>query len=242
MKKIWSIAQREFSTYLDSLVAYILLVVFVGITGIFTWLSFTDVFYTNVASMAPFFSISYWVLFFFIPALTMRMLAEERRSGTLEVLLTRAVTDWQVVFGKFLGALMLIGVTLAFTLPWYGSIAYLGPVDHGSVIAAYLGLLLMSAMYISIGIFASSFTDNQIVAFLSALVIGIFFHWVFGLMSNIFSGSLRDIFTFLSTQTHIESITRGVIDLRDLVFFLSITLLGLYLAEVQLAKRNVAEA
>lgn len=242
MNKIWSIAKREFSTYLDSLVAYILLVVFVGITGIFTWISFTDVFITGVATMEPFFGISYWVLFFFIPALTMRMLAEEKRTGTLEVLLTRAINDWQVIFGKFLGAMILIVVALLFTLPWYISIAYLGPVDHGSIIAGYIGLVLMSGMYISIGIFASSFTDNQIVAFLAALVIGIFFHWVFELMSGIFSGNLKELFYFLSTKTHIDSITRGVIDLRDLIFFLSITVLGLYLAEVQLAKRNVADA
>lgn len=242
MNKIWSIAKREFSTYLDSLVAYILLVVFVGITGIFTWMSFTDVFFTGVASMDPFFGISYWVLFFFIPALTMRMLAEEKRTGTLEVLLTRAVTDWQIVFGKFLGAMILISVTLLFTLPWYFSITYLGPVDHGAIIAGYTGLLLMGAMYISIGIFTSSFTDNQIVAFLTALVIGIFFHWVFELMSGIFSGGIKNFFYFLSTKTHIDSITRGVIDARDLVFFLSVTLLGLYLAEVQLAKRNIADA
>ncbi|MCI4667678.1 MAG: ABC transporter permease subunit [Bacteroidia bacterium] len=242
MRKIWSIAKREFSTYLDSLVAYILLVVFVGITGIFTWISFTDVFFTNIASMEPFFGISYWVLFLFIPALTMRMLAEEKRTGTLEVLLTRAVTDWQVVFGKFLGAMILILVALAFSLPWYLSIAYLGPVDHGAIIAGYVGLILMSAMYISIGIFTSSFTDNQIVAFLTALVIGIFFHWIFELVSNIGKGVWKEFFYFLSTKTHIDSMTRGVFDARDLVFFLSITVFGLYMAEVQLAKRNIADA
>ena len=133
MKNIWIIAKREFQTFLDSLVAYILLCVFLGLSGFFTWLFGTDVFFIKQATMQPFFQIAYWTLFFFIPALTMRMIAEERKSGTLEVLLTRAISDWQVVFGKFLSCLLLIGVALLFTLPYYFTIAWLGPIDHGAV-------------------------------------------------------------------------------------------------------------
>ena len=241
MKNIWIIAKREFQTFLDSLVAYILLCVFLGLSGFSTWLFGTDVFFIKQATMQPFFQIAYWTLFFFIPALTMRMIAEERKSGTLEVLLTRAISDWQVVFGKFLSCLLLIGVALLFTLPYYFTIAWLGPIDHGAVWCGYLGLILLSSTYISIGIFASSITSNQIVAFLLSLVIGIFFHWIFDLVGSVAGGGLAELFDFLSTSTHYTSISRGVIDSRDVIYFLSISALGLILAEAQLARRNVID-
>ncbi|MEZ4826835.1 MAG: ABC transporter permease subunit [Bacteroidia bacterium] len=241
MKNIWIIAKREFRTFLDSLVAYILLVVFLGLSGLFTWLFGTDVFYIKQATMQPFFQIAYWTLFFFIPALTMRMIAEEKRVGTLETLLTRAVTDGQVIAGKYLACMMLIGVALVFTLPYYFTISWLGPVDHGAVWCGYLGLLLLSSAYISIGIFASSITGNQIVAFLLALVTGIFFHWIFGLFSSVTSGGFASTLNYLSASTHFSSITRGVIDSRDVIYFGSLTLLSLVLAEIQLAARNVVD-
>ena len=241
MKNIWIIAKREFQTFLDSLVAYILLIVFLGFSGFFTWLFGSDVFYIKQASMQPFFQISYWVLFFFIPALTMRMIAEERKTGTLEVLLTRALTDWQIVSGKFLACLGLISIALAFTLPYYLTIAWLGPIDHGAVWTGYLGIILLSSAYIGIGIFASSISNNQIVAFLLALVIGIFFHWFFDLFSMVASGEIANLFHFLSTSTHYNSISRGVIDSRDVVYFISIATLGLILAEAQLSRRNIID-
>lgn len=241
MKNILTIAIREFRTFLDSLVAYILLVVFLGLSGFFTWLFGTDVFFVKQATMQPFFQIAYWTLFFFIPALTMRMIAEENRVGTLETLLTRAITDWQVVAGKYLACLMLIGVALLFTIPYYLTIAWLGPVDHGAVWCGYLGLLLLSSTYISIGIFASSITGNQIVAFLLALVIGIFFHWIFDMISNVAPGGMAEFLNYLSASTHFNSISRGVVDSRDVVYFVSLSLIGLIMAEVQLARRNVVD-
>ncbi|MEZ4772882.1 MAG: ABC transporter permease subunit [Bacteroidia bacterium] len=241
MKNIWIIANREFRTFLDSLVAYILLVVFLGLSGLFTWLFGTDVFYIKQATMQPFFQIAYWTLFFFIPALTMRMIAEEKRVGTMESLLTRAITDWQIVAGKYLACMLLIAIALLFTIPYYLTIAWLGPIDHGAVWCGYLGLLLLSSAYISIGIFTSSITSNQIVAFLLALVIGVFFHWIFGLVSSVASGSLASLLNYLSTSTHFASVSRGVIDSRDVIYFVSISALGLILAEIQLAGRNVVD-
>ena len=108
MKKIWIIARRELNVFFDSLMAYILLVVFLGFTGFFTWLLVADVFFTNQASLQSFFSVAYWSLFILIPAITMRMVAEEKKSGTIELLLTKPLTDWQVILGKFLGSLLLI--------------------------------------------------------------------------------------------------------------------------------------
>jgi ABC-2 type transport system permease protein len=175
MHSIWVITKREFNSFFDSLVSYIFIVVFLGISGFFTWMLGSDIFFIGQATLQPFFSIAYFTLFFFIPALTMRMVAEEKRIGTLELLLTKAVSDWQVILGKFLACLILIAVALALTLPYYITVWALGPVDHGAVLCGYLGMLLMSMAYIAIGLFASSITNNQIVAFLLALLIGVFF-------------------------------------------------------------------
>src|SRR5258708_1272689 len=158
MDKIWIIAKRELRAFFDSLTAYIMLVAFLGFSGFFTWLYGSDIFLRNQADLQVFFSIAYWTLFFFIPAITMRMLAEENKSGTIELLLTKAVTDWQIIFGKFLACLLLIASALLFTLPYYFTVWNLGPIDHASVWTGYLGLLLMSASYISIRIFATSIT------------------------------------------------------------------------------------
>lgn len=241
MKKIWTIARRELGVFFDSLTAYILLVVFLAFTGAFTWLFVADVFLTNQASMQAFFSVAYWTFFVLIPALTMRMIAEEKKSGTLELLLTKPVSDWQVILGKFTATLILLCVALALTLPYYFTIASIGPVDHGAVWTGYLGLLLMSATYIGIGIFTSSITDNQIVSFLLALFIGIFFHWIFDIIASTFSGMMAEIFNFLSVSTHYESVSRGVIDSKDIIFFLSIIFITLIASEASLSKRNMID-
>ena len=241
MDKIWIIANRELNGFFDSLTAYIMLVAFLGFSGFFTWLYGADIFLRNQADLQVFFSIAYWTLFFFIPAITMRTLAEENKSGTIELLLTKAVSDWQVVFGKFLACLVLILVALALTLPYYFTVWKLGPIDHGSVWAGYLGLILMSSTYISIGIFTSSITNNQIVAFLLALLIGIFFHVIFDVLASSFTGFIGGLFSYLSVSTHYESISRGVIDSKDLIYFFSIIFLGLILSETTLSKRNLAD-
>jgi ABC-2 type transport system permease protein len=241
MKKIWIIARRELNVFFDSLMAYILLVAFMAFTGLFTWLMLADVFLNNQASLQAFFGVAYWSLFILIPAITMRMIAEEKKSGTLELLLTKPLTDWQVVLGKFLGTLLLICIALALSLPYYITVASIGPIDHGAVWTGYLGLILMSATYISIGIFTSSITNNQIVSFLLALFIGIFFHWVFGLIAGSSTGIIGEIFNYLSVSNHYESVTRGVVDTKDLIFFLSVIFLALVGTEASLSKRNMVD-
>jgi len=239
MKKTWIIAKRELSVFFDSLIGYIIIVAFLGFTGFFTWLYGSDIFYVGQASLQTFFSIAYWTLFFFIPAITMRLVAEEKRSGTLDLLFTKPVTDWQIITGKFVSTLMLILISLVLTLPYYFTIWGLGPIDHGVVWSGYLGLVLMSAAYISIGIFASTVTKNQIIAFLLALFIGIFFHIIFKMLAQSMTGQLADIINYLNLSSHYEAISRGVIDTKDLIYFLSIIVLGLGLSELSLAKRNV---
>ena len=241
MKQIWIIAKRELQSFFDSLIAYILLIAFLGFSGFFTWLYGRDIFLVNQASLQSFFGIAYWTLFFFIPALTMKMLAEEKKTGTIELLMTKAVTSWQIVVGKFLACLLLIEIALLFTLPYYITVWQIGPIDHGAVICGYLGLILMSAAYVSIGIFASGITDNQIVSFLMALFIGMFFHIIFDVLSGNFTGLAGEILSNLSLSTHFDSLSRGVVDTKDLIYFLSIVFIGLVLAEYQLTKHNLQD-
>lgn len=239
MKKVWIITRRELRSYFDSLIAYLMIIIFLGLSGFFTWLSNgSNVFLLGQADMQVFFSISFWTLFFFIPAITMRSLAEENRSGTIEFLSTKAVTDWQIIQGKFLSCLLLVVIAIACTFPYYWSVASLGSVDHGAILGGYGGLILLSALYVSFGIFASSITQNQIVAFLLALVIGVMFHLLFGLLAMGQSGLAGNIFEYLSVRAHYDSIARGVIDTRDIVYFLSLIFLGLFLAKTALGKRN----
>jgi ABC-2 type transport system permease protein len=220
--------------------AYVMIVLFLGFSGFFTWVFGSDIFLVNQASLQAFFSITYWTLFFFIPAITMGMLADERKSGTIELLVTKPVSDWQIIIGKFLSAFFLICITLVLTIPYYITVASIGKIDHGAVWMGYFGLLLMSAAYISIGLFASSFTTNQIVAFLIALFIGIFFHLIFGLLAGSTTGWIASILDYLSLSTHYESMARGVIDSKDIIYFLSLIFLALTGTELALTKRNAA--
>jgi len=193
MKQIWIITKRELNSFFDSLMAYIMLIAFLGFSGFFTWLYGSDIFFVGQASLQSFFSIAYWTLFFFIPALTMRLIAEENRSGTIELLLTKPITAWQVIIGKFTATLMLIIIALLLTLPYFIPVANIGNVDSGAIISGYLGLIFMSATYISIGLFTSSISNNQIIGFLLALFIGIFFHIIFDVLANSFTGFTGEI-------------------------------------------------
>ena len=240
MHAIWTITKRELASFFDSLIAYIMLVLFLGFSGFFTWLLGSDVFYTGQASLESFFNVAYWTLFFFIPALTMRLLAEEKKTGTIELLLTKAVSDRQIVVGKFLSTLLLVAIALAFTLPYIITVSSIGNIDTGQVICGYLGLILMSAMYTSIGLYASSTTTNQIVAFLLAVFTGLFLHIIFGLLAQQTPGWLGQVFDYLDLNTHYESISRGVLDSRDLIYFISITVIGILLSELSLTKRQTA--
>ncbi|MCX6303448.1 MAG: ABC transporter permease subunit [Bacteroidetes bacterium] len=240
MNKIWIIAKRELRSFFDSLMAYVIIILFLGFSGFFTWIFGSDIFLVGQASLQSFFGISFWTLFFFIPAITMGLLAEERKSGTLELLVTKPVSDWQIIAGKFLAAFLLICITLLLTLPYYLTVANIGKIDHGAVLMGYLGLLFMSASYISIGILASSITSNQIVAFLVALFIGIFFHLIFGLVSSTSGGWFAGLLGYLSLATHFESMARGVIDSKDILYFISIIFGGLLGTELVLSRRSVS--
>ncbi|MHC1707253.1 MAG: ABC transporter permease subunit [Bacteroidales bacterium] len=235
MNKIIVLCKKELRQFFDSLMAYILLLGFLGFSGFFTWLYGGDIFLVGQASLQTFFAIAFWTLFFFIPALTMRLIAEEKKSGTMETLLTKPVSHWQVILGKYLATLTLVIIALALTLPYYFSVASMGKIDHGAVITGYLGLILMSSVYISIGIYASSISSNQIVGFLLALIIGIFFHIIFDILSAGIGGIAGNVLYYLSMNGHFDSISRGVIDSKDIIYFLALTYLGLLLTHRKLS-------
>lgn len=238
MSPVNVIAKRELASYFDSLIAYIIIIAFLGFTGFFTWLYGSDIFMRKQADLAAFFGVARWTLFFFIPAITMRQLAEEKKTGTIELLLTKAVTERQIILGKFLSCLLIVGIALLFTLPYYLTLTQLGKVDHGAIFAGYFGLLLMSATYISIGIFASSITNNQIIAFLLALLISMFFQLLFDVMTSGTSGFMAELFSTFSLSRHYDSIVRGVLDSKDLVYFATLTIFWLILAEVNIQHRR----
>lgn len=239
MKRVWIIAKRELNSYFDSLVGYITLILFLGFSGFFTWLYGNDIFFVGQTSLSVFFAIAYWTLFFFIPALTMRLVSEERKSGTLEIILTKAISNWQFLAGKYLAALMLILIALVCTVPYIITLSFIGNLDSGEVFGGYLGLILMSAAYLGIGLYASSLTTNQVVAFLGALLISLMFHIIFDVLAGAVSGTAGEIFYYLNMATHYESISRGVVDIRDLVYFLSIAAAGFVLAERELYKIKI---
>ena len=240
MSKIWIITKRELQSYFDSLMAYILLILFLGFSGFFTWIYGSDVFFIKQATLMPFFSIAYWSLFFFIPALTMRLLSEENRMGTIELLLTKPVSNWQVLVAKYLASLLLIIVALVLTTPYIISVSSIGNLDMGQVISGYLALILFSSMMIGIGLFTSSIGSNQIVSYLLALFIGIFFQIIFQMLGQNMLGITGHLLDYLSTSSHFESMTRGVIDSRDVLFFMGITFLSLVFSEIMLIRKRFA--
>lgn len=237
MYNILTICKREVSSFFDSLMAYIIIIVFLGLSGVFTWLFGSDIFFRGQASLTSFFSVSFWTLFFFIPAVTMRTLAEERRSGTFELLATKPITELQIVTGKWLAVWLLIVFSLIPTVIYYITVANLGNIDTGAVIGGYLSLLLISGVYISVGIFASSLTSNQIVAFILSLFIAFFFQLFFNVMSPILPTFVSSIFNYLSLSTHFQTMSRGVLSIADIVYMLSLILTGIILATASLRRR-----
>lgn len=238
MNSIWVIAKRELASYFDSLMAYIIIVLFLLLTGYFTWLWPNNIFFQGQADLSIFFEVIYISLLFFIPAITMRTIAEEQGSGTLELLSTKAVNDWQIVIGKYVSCLLLIMIAFACTLPYYITVSQLGNIDHGAIWGGYLGLILYTSAFTSLGIFASSLTNNQIVAFLISIGFLLVFAYVIGFLGNSLPGIAGKILNSLSARTHYDAISRGLIDSRDLLYFLALTFLGLLFSQATLSRRN----
>jgi len=234
LSNVGPIYRREIRSYFNSAVAYVVIVVFLAIVG---WYFSNNLFLLNIASMRIVFELVPLVFLFFVPAVTMRLLAEEKKSGTLELLTTKPVRDVEIVLGKFLAAWTLLAATLAPTLIWLVTLMILGNPDLGPVVAGYIGLMLTGGVYIAIGIFASSLTENQIVAFLIGLVIVLAFFLADKVLLYV-PGFLAPVVEYMGIDYHFSSIARGVIDSRDIVYFGSILGFALLMATASLERRK----
>ena len=234
LSNVGPIYRREIRSYFNSPVAYVVIVVFLAIVG---WYFSNNLFLMNTASMRIVFELVPLVFLFFIPAVTMRLLAEEKKYGTLELLPTKPVRDVEIVLGKFLAAWTLLGATLAPTLVYLATLMLLGTPDLGPVVTGYLGLMLTGGVYIAIGIFASSLTENQIVAFLVGVVIILAFFLADKVLLYM-PAAIAPAVEYLGIDYHFSNIARGVIDSRDIVYFGSVLGFALMTATASLERRK----
>jgi ABC-2 type transport system permease protein len=232
MNAMGAVFRREFGAYFATPIAFVFLIIFLFSIGIFTF--YIGNFYANgVADLSVFFGFQPWLYLFLIPALAMRLWAEEKRSGSIELLLTLPLPVWATVLGKFLAAWVFAGLALALTFPIWITVNYLGHPDNGVIVASYLGSFLMAGAYLSIGAAISSATSNQVIAFVVTLVVCFLFTVAgAGAVLDAFQGwappLLVDVVSSFSFLTHFTAITAGVIDLRDAIFFFSVIGLFLY--------------
>ena len=236
MKTILTIFWKEFRGYFNSPIAYIFIISFLVFTN---WLFFKGFFLMNQSSLRSFFSILPWVFLFLAPAVTMRSWAEEKKLGTVELLMTLPVRDYEVVLGKFLASFIFLIVTLLCTLPLPLTVMLVGNPDIGPIWGGYLGAFLMGGAYLAIGCFASSLTENQIVAFIIAIFL-CFALLIIGenLVIMNLPAALVPVFTFLGLGAHFESIGRGVIDSRDIVYYISVIGFFLFLNGLSVESRK----
>ncbi|MCW0236245.1 MAG: ABC transporter permease [Ferrovibrio sp.] len=232
MKSMLAVLRRELSGYFSTPVAYVFIVVFLFTAGIFTFY-LGQFFERGQADLKAFFLFHPWLYLFFLPAIAMRLWAEERKSGTIELLLTLPIPLWAAVLGKFLAAWAFTGIALALTFPLWLTVNWLGNPDNGVILAGYIGSLLMAGGYLAIGSCLSAVTKNQVIAFVVGVLVCFIFTvsgapMVLGFFQGWAPPLIVDTIASFSFLSHFNAITEGVIDLRDLVFFLSLIAVWLY--------------
>lgn len=243
---MFSLFRKEVNGFFGSLSGYVVVALFLAANGLLLWIipgTDFNVPDSGYASMDGLFILSPWLFLFLIPAITMRMFAEENRSGTIELLMTRPLTDLQIVLAKYLASIVLVVISLAPTLVYFISVHRLaspvGNVDTAGITGAYIGLLLLCSGFVAIGVFTSAATSNQIVAFLLSLLTGFFFYTGFDFLSSIgLPLGVSNFIAQLGISSHYASLSRGVIDSRDVVYFLSLSALFVLLTRFTLEKRK----
>jgi ABC-2 type transport system permease protein len=239
---ISAIFKRELSGYFGSPVAYVFIVIFLLLIGFFTFY-ISRFFEIGQANLRSFFQWHPWVFMFLIPAVTMKLWSEERRSGTIELVLTLPVTVTEVILGKFLAAWFFIGISLSLTFPMVLTVLYLGSPDMGAILCAYVGSFLMAGAFLSVGIMTSSLTQSQVISFILSVVICLFFILAgYPPITNLLSGWaplwLVNLVSELSFLSHFASIERGVLDLRDLIYYFSVIFFMLFLNNAIIQNRK----
>jgi ABC-2 type transport system permease protein len=238
-----AILKKEINSFFASPIGYLVIAVFLLLNGLFLWLFKGDfnILDSGFADMSAFFLLSPWILIFLIPAVTMRSFSDEKKQGTLELLLTKPISTLEIVLGKYFGAFILIIIALIPTLLYVFTISKLGVIkgnlDTGSILGSYFGLLFLVAAYTAIGVFASTLSDNQIVAFIIAVFICFFFYFGFEGLSNykVFGDTLY--LEKLGMESHFKSMSRGVLDTRDLLYFISISIFFIALTKLNIQKK-----
>lgn len=236
MKSLWIIARRELVGYFTSPVAYVFLVIFLLLAGFLTFTA-GAFFERGEASLASFFGWHPWLYLVLVPAIGMRLWSEERRAGTIELLLTLPVTTWQAIAGKFLASWLFLALALALTFPVVLTVNLLGEPDNGAVFAGYVGSFLLAGAYLAITSMTSAMTRNQVIAFILAVVLCLFlilagFNPVTDLLVRWASPAVVDTVAAFSVVTHFDGFQKGVLDSRDLVFFLSVIGFSLFVTGV----------
>lgn len=227
-----SIALREIKSFFGSPIGYLVIAIFLLLNGLFLWVfdGEYNILQSGFADLSPFFTLAPWILIFLIPAVTMRSFSDEKKQGTIELLLTKPLSIWQIVNGKFLGSFLLIVIALIPTLVYVYVISSLGSpegnIDMGSTMGSYFGLLFLVASYTSIGVFTSTLSENQIVAFLLAVFLCFLFYYGFEGIAHYAKG-FEDIIAKIGMDYHFKSMSRGVLDTRDILYFVSVAFLFL---------------
>jgi len=240
-----ALLKKEINEFFSTITGYIVVVVFLLAIGLFMWVfpGQYNVMDSGYASLNTLFTLAPWIFLFLVPAVTMRMIADEKKTGTMELLLTRPISDLQIVAAKYLAALILVLLALLPTLVYFVSVYHLGNppgnMDVAGTTGSYIGLFFLAAIYVAIGVFASSLTSSQIVAFILALLVSFLFYMGFDLLSGlwIFSG-MEAFVADLGINAHYRSMSRGVIDTRDIIYFLSVIVVFIYLTRTIIQNRN----
>lgn len=229
MNNTLSIFKRELRSYFSSPIGFVFIIFYLIVSNAFFFFV-QDFFRQGQVTMRGYFAAMPWVFLFFVPAITMRLWAEEKKMGTIELLLTMPVKEWEVVFGKFLASFGFLAITLAFSLTIPISLAFLGKPDYGVIVGSYVGALFLGSAYLAIGLYISSLTENQVVAFIISLAV-IFVLLLIGIAPVYMNaiGSFVSICEYVSLLSHFNNVTRGVIDSRDVIYYTSIIVLFLYL-------------
>lgn len=234
MRKTYPIFKRELKAYFNSPIAYIVISVFLLISG---WFFTSNLFLIGQASLRGAFGIIPFIFVFLTPAITMGLLSEEKKSGSIELLTTMPVLDWEIILGKYLASVVLLVTAVLFTLPYFITIALLGDPDGGVEIASYIGLILMGCAYLSIGVLGSSISENQVVAFIISFII-VFILFLMDKFLDFVPVFLSGILEYISIGYHFNNISRGVIDSRDIIYYLSLIFCMLLLAKFVLESRK----
>ena len=242
---MWSIFRKEVSSFFSSLTGYVVIGVFLALLGLTMWV-FPDysLLNYNYATLGQLFDMAPLIFLFLIPAVCMRSFSEERQTGTIETLYTKPLTAWDLVLGKFFGALFLVFIALLPTVLYYYSVWQLGSpqgnIDSGEVIGSYIGLFLLAGIFIAISILASVLSVNQIIAFLISALLCFVIYWGFQFISVVpsFEGSWDHVLQKIGIDYHYKSISQGAIDTRDLIYFISVIFLFLYLTHFALIEKK----